>query len=32
MTALFIGVYADILSGMFHRMFQGVSSLTQGMT
>jgi flagellar biosynthetic protein FliR len=32
MTALFIGVYADILSGMFHRMFQGVSILTQGMT
>jgi flagellar biosynthetic protein FliR len=32
MTALFIGVYVEMLDGMFHRMFRGVSSMMQGMT
>jgi flagellar biosynthesis protein FliR len=32
MTALFIGVYVDLLDGMFSRMFRGLSVLTRGMT
>ncbi|HQH53199.1 MAG TPA: flagellar biosynthetic protein FliR [Candidatus Hydrogenedentes bacterium] len=31
-TALFIGVYIELLDRMFHQMFQGVSMLVRGVT